>query len=79
MSINFKKNIFTKDNFLKFLKKNKIISQFHYIPIYKFKTFNERKYHHKGAEEYYKKTVTEADKFLVSLGYLKEGPVVEIE
>jgi len=58
MSINFKKNIFTKDNFFKFLKKNKIISQYHYIPIYKFKTFNERKYHHKGAEEYYNKTVS---------------------
>jgi dTDP-4-amino-4,6-dideoxygalactose transaminase len=37
LSINFKKNIFTKNNFLKFLKKNKIISKYHYIPIYNFK------------------------------------------
>jgi acetyl esterase len=29
--------------------------------------------------EYYKKTVNEADKFLVSLGYLRDEPIVEIE
>ena len=29
--------------------------------------------------EYYKKTLIEADKFLVSLGYLKEEPIIKIE
>lgn len=29
--------------------------------------------------EYYKKTLKEADKFLVSLGYLKEEPIVKME
>jgi acetyl esterase/lipase len=29
--------------------------------------------------DYYKKTVSETDKFLQSLGYLKEGPLVKIE
>lgn len=32
-----------------------------------------------GNFEYYKKTLIEADKFLVSLGYLKEEPAVKIE
>ena len=58
LSINFKKNMLTKDNFFKFLKKNKIISQFHYIPIYKFKIFNKKKYYYRGAEEYFNKTVS---------------------
>ena len=58
LSISFKKNISTKDNFLKFLKKNKIISQYHYIPIYKFKIFNEKKHYYRGAEEYFNKTVS---------------------
>jgi hypothetical protein len=35
--------------------------------------FNYRK------RENYRNTVSEADRFLVSLGYLKEEPVVEIE
>ena len=58
LSINFKKNMFAKDNFFKFLKKNKIISQFHYIPIYKFKIFNKKKHYYRGAEEYFNKTVS---------------------
>jgi dTDP-4-amino-4,6-dideoxygalactose transaminase len=58
LSINFKKNIFTKNNFLKFLKKNKIISQYHYIPIYNFKVFKEKKYYYKDVSKYYKTTVS---------------------
>jgi dTDP-4-amino-4,6-dideoxygalactose transaminase len=58
LNINFKRNLFTKDNFIKFLKKNRIISQYHYIPIYKFKIFNEKKYLYNGANEYLKKTVS---------------------
>ena len=38
----FKKNQ-NKNNFLSYLKKNKISAQFHYIPIYKFKVSNNKK------------------------------------
>ena len=58
LSINFRKDIFNKDHFFKFLKKNSIISQYHYIPIYKFKIFNRKNYLHKGAEEYFNKVVS---------------------
>jgi len=42
LSINFKKIKKKKDDLLKFLKKENIYCQFHYIPIYKFKLFNEK-------------------------------------
>ena len=60
ISINFLKIKSKKDKFLKFLKKNNIFCQYHYIPIYKFKLFdkiiNLRSY--KGAETYYKNTIS---------------------
>jgi dTDP-4-amino-4,6-dideoxygalactose transaminase len=46
-----------KDLFIKYMRKKKIILQYHYIPIYKFKIFNER-YIGKNAEKYYKETVS---------------------
>jgi dTDP-4-amino-4,6-dideoxygalactose transaminase len=60
ISINFKKIRSTKDKFLKFLKNNNIICQYHYIPIYKFKLFNQKLNinSYKGAEYYYKNTVS---------------------
>ena len=60
ISINFKKIRSTKDIFLKFLKNNNIFCQFHYIPIYKFKLFNQKlnKNFYKGAEFYYKNTLS---------------------
>ena len=60
ISINFKKIRSTKDTFLKFLKNNNIFCQFHYIPIYKFKLFNQKlnKKFYKGAEFYYKNTLS---------------------
>jgi len=60
ISINFKKIKSTKDIFLKFLKNNNIFCQFHYIPIYKFKLFNQKlnKNFYKGAEFYYKNTLS---------------------
>ena len=58
LSIRFKKNRFTKDFFFRFLKENRIISQYHYIPIYRFKIFNKKKYYYKGSEEYFNKTVS---------------------
>ena len=60
ISINFEKIKSSKDKFLKFLKKNNIICQYHYIPIYKFKLFNKKinlKFY-RGAEFYYKNTIS---------------------
>ena len=42
ISINFAEIRSTKDKFLKFLKKNNILCQYHYIPIYKFRVFNQK-------------------------------------
>jgi dTDP-4-amino-4,6-dideoxygalactose transaminase len=60
ISINFKKIRSTKDKFLKFLKKNNILCQFHYIPIYKFKLFNKKinSNYYKGAEFYYRNSLS---------------------
>jgi dTDP-4-amino-4,6-dideoxygalactose transaminase len=60
ISINFKKVRSTKDKFLKFLRKNNIFCQYHYIPIYKFKLFNGKinLNSYKGAEFYYENTVS---------------------
>jgi dTDP-4-amino-4,6-dideoxygalactose transaminase len=58
LNINFRKNTFTKNNFFKFLKKNKIISQYHYIPIYNFEVFKEKKCYYKNVRNYYNTTVS---------------------
>jgi dTDP-4-amino-4,6-dideoxygalactose transaminase len=44
-----------KNDFIKFFLKKKIILQFHYIPIYKFKVFNKKinKNEMIGAENYF--------------------------
>jgi len=59
ISINFKKKI-TKDIFFRFLKKKKINCQFHYIPIYKFNFYNKlvKLKHYKGAEYYFKNSIS---------------------
>ena len=46
-----------KDVFFKFLLKNKIISQFHYIPIYKFKIF-KKKIKFKNSDKYYNSAIS---------------------
>jgi dTDP-4-amino-4,6-dideoxygalactose transaminase len=60
ISINFKKIKSSKDKFLNFLRKNNIFCQYHYIPIYRFKLFNQKinLNSYKGAEFYYKNTVS---------------------
>ena len=54
MNINLKNK---KDEFFKFLLKNKIIVQFHYIPLYKFSIFKD-KLKYKNSEKYYSSTVS---------------------
>ena len=60
ISINFEKIKSSKDKFIKFLRKNNIFCQYHYIPIYKFKLFNQKinLNLYKGAEFYYKNTIS---------------------
>ena len=60
ISFNFKKIKSTKDKFIKFLRKNNIFCQYHYIPIYKFKLFNQKinLNFYQGAETYYKNTIS---------------------
>jgi dTDP-4-amino-4,6-dideoxygalactose transaminase len=60
ISINFRKFKISKDNLLEKLKKNKIMCQFHYTPIYKFKNFkylNEKNYFY-GANYYHKNNIS---------------------
>jgi dTDP-4-amino-4,6-dideoxygalactose transaminase len=60
ISIDFKKIRSNKDKLLKFLKKNNIFCQYHYIPIYKFKLFNQKinLLRYKGSETYYQNTLS---------------------
>ena len=62
ISINFKNKNLTKNKLLLYLKKNKIYCQYHYIPIYRFKFFKDKKYNKiqdfKNAEYYYKNTIS---------------------
>ena len=58
ININFKKLKTNKDIFLKYLLKNNIMSQFHYIPIYNFKIFKSKKVKLKNSEEYHSTTLS---------------------
>ena len=60
LSIDFKKLQTTKKKFMEYLLKYNIKTQFHYIPIYRFKIFG-KKFNLKnfiGAEKYYKNSVS---------------------
>tara|TARA_B110000211_G_scaffold206247_1_gene241088 strand:+ start:7507 stop:8652 length:1146 start_codon:yes stop_codon:yes gene_type:complete len=59
ININFKKLKKNKNDLLGYFIKNKIISQFHYIPIYKFKVSNNfYKKKFPGAEIYFKNSLS---------------------
>ena len=60
IAINFKNIKSKKIELLKFMKKNKIIFQYHYIPIYRFKIFNKKLNLslYKGAEKYYNNSLS---------------------
>lgn len=58
ISINFRKIKSTKDKLLLFLKKKLIYSQFHYIPIYKFKIFKNNNIYYKNSEYYFNNTIS---------------------
>lgn len=60
ISINFLRTKFNKDKMFKFFKKKKIIFQYHYIPIYKFKLFPNKVNlsNFRGSEYYYKNSIS---------------------
>ncbi len=58
INIDFSKLKKNKDHFMTYLMKNKILSQQHYIPIYKFKVYNESTIKYFGSEKFFKKTVS---------------------
>ena len=51
----FKKS---KDDFIKYCIKNKILAQQHYIPIYKFKVYSDDLNNYPGSENFFKNTVS---------------------
>jgi len=60
ISINFHKTKVNKEKFLLFLKKEKIICQYHYLPIYKFNIYDKKEFisNFPGAEYYHKNAVS---------------------
>jgi len=60
LSINFKKIKKKKNELLKFLKKENVYGQFHYIPIYKFKFFKEKinLNFFQGSENYFQNNIS---------------------
>jgi dTDP-4-amino-4,6-dideoxygalactose transaminase len=68
-SINFKNN--TKNDLLNFYKKNKIMLQYHYIPVYKF-SFFKKKIKLPNCEYYYKNTLSFPIYYNLSFKVLKK-------
>jgi dTDP-4-amino-4,6-dideoxygalactose transaminase len=59
LNINFKKLKSNKNKFFKFLNKNNIFPQFHYIPIYKFSFYKKKQLNKfKGSESYFKNSIS---------------------
>ena len=75
INIKFSKLKSNKDNFIKFLVKNKIVVQQHYIPIYKFKVCKENKSNFSGSEKYYKNTVSIP--IFVNLNFKDQNKVIK--
>ena len=58
LNINFKKFRKTKNKFFEYMKKKKILLQYHYIPIYRFSICKKFKKNYINAEKYYKNTIS---------------------
>tara|TARA_B100000767_G_C19645887_1_gene484569 strand:- start:558 stop:788 length:231 start_codon:yes stop_codon:yes gene_type:complete len=54
----FKRIKKTEDHFMKYLIKNNILAQQHYIPIYKFKIYKETSNYLPESEKYFKNSVS---------------------
>ena len=58
INIMFDKIKKNKDHFLRYLNKHNILGQYHYIPIYKFSSYGEKKFNFPGSEKYFKNSVS---------------------
>ena len=58
LNINFKKIRKTKDDFFKYMLKNKIICQYHYIPMYKFNHLKNLSKKLTNTEKYFNNSVS---------------------
>lgn len=76
IKINFNKLNKNKDHFIKYLNKYNIFAQYHYIPIYKFDIFKDRKTNLAGSEDYYSDSISIP--IYVSLDKTKQEKVVNI-
>ena len=56
--LKFEKIKKSKDHFMKYLKKKKIVAQQHYIPLYKFTVFKEKVSSLNGSERYFKNSIS---------------------
>ena len=58
ITIDFKKIHSSKNKFFNYLKKNNIFAQFHYIPLYRFSFFKDKKSFFPNSEYYYKTKIS---------------------
>ena len=58
ININFKKLKKSKDNFMKYLVKNNILAQQHYIPLHKFRVFNGNTKDFPDSKKYFENSVS---------------------
>ena len=58
INIMFHKIKKNKDHFLRYLNKNNILGQYHYIPIYKFSSYGEKIFNFPSSEKYFKNSVS---------------------
>ena len=58
INIAFKRLKRNKDQFMKYLNKNNIMAQQHYIPIYKFSIYNKKKSHFPESEKYFNNSLS---------------------
>ena len=58
ININFEKIKKNKNLFMKYLIKNNIMAQQHYIPIYKFTVYNKKKNSFPGSEKYFNNSLS---------------------
>ena len=58
VSIDFAKTQKTKEKLLKFLQKNNILAQYHYIPIFKFSAYPKKNDYFESAINYYSSTIS---------------------
>jgi len=58
INIAFNKLKKSKDHFMKYLKNNNILAQYHYIPIYKFSVYTEKLSNFNESENYFKNSVS---------------------